>query len=243
MKWILYHDPDETLDLSQVTPEGVHRVLALPEAPLAFLLTIRSPTPGGGCEEALAPRLFRAHRGLRYEFPIHEQLGPLPNVLGTCDLILHHEGYRDPAILRAKQERNLRLLRTMPEDHPHRLYFEARTTFSLGRWEESASSLKSLIALRGGTLPWLEADLYFSGGLSLLRLGRIEEAWELVTCGLEFHPQHQDLRFTELVLKAWRFLDQSSEEQGREEQRTLVRELMRACGLKMVEQEGACSGA
>src|SRR5437588_256394 len=55
-------------------------------------------------------------------------LGRLGTPIRKTDIVIAHSGYDDPALLRRKQERNLRLLHLEDHDHPD----DPFTLFNLG---------------------------------------------------------------------------------------------------------------
>ena len=60
-------------------------------------------------------RLFRNHPQIRLTYRVHEQILPavreLKGEVRWADVVIHHTGYRDPALRGRKLRRDLRLLR------------------------------------------------------------------------------------------------------------------------------------
>lgn len=138
--WVLVLDADERL----VTPAEVSVLSTIPADVGGLLVTVRSVTTAGASSPTpyatQVLRLFRNDPRLRYEGIIHEQVLPsllragyrcLPSRIG-----IEHDGYNlDPAVLRAKQERNVRLLdRALAADPLNAFYrfHRAKTLMALG---------------------------------------------------------------------------------------------------------------
>jgi hypothetical protein len=101
-------------------------------------------------------RLFRKEPRVRFSYRVHEQIAPavLRNggKLQPTHIVIHHVGYRDPDVYRAKVERNLRLLELAclekPLD-PFMLFYRGITLLEIGRAAEAVVSL----TLASGLVP------------------------------------------------------------------------------------------
>jgi tetratricopeptide (TPR) repeat protein len=119
--WVLVIDADERLAAGAA--DGIREFIARTDVDAAEV-TVRSATP----EEdpltrlsTLSVRLFRRLPGVRFTGLVHEQVRPSLERLGLsiveAPIVIEHLGYAlTPAAMRAKQERNLRLLQTEIEN-------------------------------------------------------------------------------------------------------------------------------
>jgi len=146
-RWILALDADETL-----TGEARRRLrpLLADERYLAYLINIRSPlkdTRGQAAVVNAWPRLFRSHPAIRYEGRVHEQISPsiarLGGMVARTELVIEHRGYhQDFTDQRAKQARNLALLRKQQAERPDdpMLLFHLGEALGLGGELEAAAA-------------------------------------------------------------------------------------------------------
>jgi hypothetical protein len=142
-KWILIIDADEEL---QETDTGETRErLEADGLPDILLATLKLRYPGGRTVSLLAPRLLRRSAGIRYIHPVHEQLDVEDASALVSNLRLLHHGYADPAKIREKEHRNLRLAEAGADGSPHLLHCVVRSAFSLKEWDKAAdAALRSL---------------------------------------------------------------------------------------------------
>ncbi|GIV50437.1 MAG: hypothetical protein KatS3mg038_0958 [Candidatus Kapaibacterium sp.] len=163
--WILVLDADEVL----LTPEAVASAIATAAPSIGGILTtVHSlSTAGGGPPTRYATqvvRLFRNDERLRYEGIVHEQI--LPAILRAglrivpSSIAIEHHGYAlDPAQLRRKQERNLRLLDHALEREPQSAFYRlhrAKTLMALGQFGRARVDLecaRSTAQANGTLLP------------------------------------------------------------------------------------------
>lgn len=128
--WVLVLDADEYLQ--PVRPVEFQRLLHDPTA-AGYRLRIVSPREEAGPEGRSQIRLFRNVPGVRYEFPIHEQVAPALEAwaqgqgLHVFDTLLAvmHEGNEADRRTRSR-ERSLRILRKAVGTHPDEAYFPYR---------------------------------------------------------------------------------------------------------------------
>jgi glycosyltransferase involved in cell wall biosynthesis len=77
-------------------------------------------------------RLFPNHPQVRWAHRVHELILPAVQQIGgtpkTTDVVIEHLGYQDEVVCRAKDARNLRLLRMEQEEYPE----DPATLFNLG---------------------------------------------------------------------------------------------------------------
>jgi hypothetical protein len=142
--WVFILDGDDRLQGAPALRAALEAVSGGDEDTIDLIsLSVLSPQVSGGTESVLQPRLWPLSRKFTYELPVHmrvniveatERLGR-PVVSGTVPgAWIHHVGYSDAAHQENNWLRALRIVRTkLPEDHPHRLYCEARSLSALGQ--------------------------------------------------------------------------------------------------------------
>ncbi len=127
-KWILSLDADEEL--------ATHAIDALrslvgrdPQGPTIATVDIVSTFDSGEAEQAPAPRLASNHSDVRFERPIHEELGSISGAavyrFHASGVLLEHHGYKRAERSRqSKEERNLRLLLAAVAREPTNLIYQ-----------------------------------------------------------------------------------------------------------------------
>ncbi len=147
--WILVLDADEQLRDAR----GLDTIITAPAEVGGLLVTVQSVSVAGAGLPALYAtqvlRLFRNDPRIRYEGIIHEQV--LPSLLRAgyrclpCAAVIDHEGYNlDPEALRAKQERNRRLLDRAVAANPTSAFYRyhrAKTLMALGLLDDAEYDL------------------------------------------------------------------------------------------------------
>ena len=110
--WILWLDADDRLPPASLEPL---RLLAQQPAERAFSFVVKNTTDRGftGTEFSQL-RMFPNHRSLRFTGAIHEQVLPSLQAAGipvsSHPLVIHHTGYANEEVIRAKQRRNRAIL-------------------------------------------------------------------------------------------------------------------------------------
>ena len=117
---------------------------------------------GGSYSDFLATRLLRMSTGIRYEGTVHEHW-PYQGDLRTMMLrgaVLHHDGYvyQNQEMLKAKQERNMVLLRKQLEDDPDNLIILNQCVESSANMPEQEGYLRR--ALAGVAEKWSQWELF-----------------------------------------------------------------------------------
>ncbi len=150
--YIIYLDADD-----RVSKEDAEKILEIKkgfpkEKNLAYSLKIVSESPDGTKNSAYQVRIFPKLEGVRFEYPIHEQIVPSLKRKGIkgvfTDVVIRHEGYKDPEVLLKKAERNLKILKDMLSEDPDcwfAHYFLAQTYEVLGEKELCEYHLKRSI--------------------------------------------------------------------------------------------------
>lgn len=139
-------------------------------------------------------RLFRADPEIRWSRRVHEQVQPSIEQLGHAvlptDIQIHHLGYQDPALVRRKNNRDLRLLRleyaTDPSD-PFTLYNLGVVHMRMGQNAEALPYLCSALKAATGFQDWIRVLYDWLENL-LDRLGRWDEALRITAEGLTRFP-------------------------------------------------------
>lgn len=110
--WILWLDADDV-----VPPESILLLnkLKLQKPDCVFGFTIRNQRPGNTGSEFIQARMFPNRPDIYFERRIHEQVMPSALRLGMkmetrSDIIIEHHGYADPATMKKKALRNVKLL-------------------------------------------------------------------------------------------------------------------------------------
>jgi hypothetical protein len=195
-RWILTIDADEELVDTDVA-ETRQRLEAdgLPDILLASLL-LRYPDER--TLSIVSPRLLRRGAGIRYVFPVHEQLEvqDAPAVLSNVKLL--HHGYADVTSLERKERRNLHLAEVANDDgSPHILHCIVRSSFSLNDWLKTATTAKRLVY---GDAPLrLKQEACALGAAASFNLRDSRGMADLVSAGIALEPDNPDIRLMAVV--------------------------------------------
>lgn len=152
--------------------------------------------PEGREVTMLAPRVFRADAGIRYKYPIHEQLDVdnLQAVLSNVTLV--HHGYETPGNLEVKERRNLALAEAMP-DGIHAYHCRARAAMTLKEWEKLLCNARALVEAEPTATLVVEGCAL--GGAAAYRLGRQADFEYFLARGQEAVPYAPDVLFLETI--------------------------------------------
>jgi tetratricopeptide (TPR) repeat protein len=131
--WVLWLDADEFFD-----EENRHKLRALLDSlgreNASYIMKQHAAPPGQKTTGTVVEqaRLFPNHPQVRWEYRIHEQILPALGRLRAAQhftgISITHTGYEDPALVKSKIERNLRLILMENEEHPD----DPFTLFNLG---------------------------------------------------------------------------------------------------------------
>lgn len=109
--WILWLDADDVVPQGSLQPIAALKRKS-PDCVYNFI--VRNQRHGNTGTEFRQARMFPNRNELRFERRIHEQIMPSALRIGlpleTCDIVIEHHGYADPAVLKRKAARNIVLL-------------------------------------------------------------------------------------------------------------------------------------
>ncbi len=205
--WIFWLDGDEWLD--EENRRKLRNLLGgLGTENRAYVMKNRSEQGSGGDSIIVVDqvRLFRNHPELRWHYRVHEQILPAVYRLGATlqwtGVVIHHSGYRDPALRQQKLQRNLRLLQIEDGERPN----DPWTLFNLGviylemgkTRDALGLLLRSLERSQPGA-PFLR-KLYVLLGQGYLQSGQRDLALAAYQAGRTRFPEDSDLLFHEAIL-------------------------------------------
>jgi predicted Zn-dependent protease len=205
--WVFWLDADDRLD--EDNRDKLRALLqALPAGNVAYTMRCQG-TPDAGTLTGLVVaqlRLFRRHPRAAWRYRVHEQLAPALARLGAqtrdSGVLVHHAGYRDPALRRRKRGRNRRLLELDFAEHPDDPY----VLFNLGAVHEEDGQPEQAVPLLRRAVERAAPGAPFAApaGLVLSRalrgLGQPAAALAAIQTGRRLFPADPGLLFQEAVL-------------------------------------------
>ena len=205
-EWIFWLDADDRID--EVNRQRLRELFAgLHNENAAYIMTCVCTTAmGAGVALFDHVRLFRKQPGVRWEYRIHEQIRPtlerLKYSFHRSDVSILHIGYQDPALMRRKAERNLRLLQREEKDRrydPHILFNLGLTCQELGRLPEALAYYRQSLPLAKDRRPVYLRKLYAMLAKVCRQLGQTGEAMTVCREGRALYPEDAEL----LTQEAW----------------------------------------
>ncbi len=210
-EWIVWIDSDDAIDpingrkLRQITASQIDPNV------LGVVMQVQCPGPGANGDENVTVvdqvKLFRNHRGLRFDRRIHEQvLGSIRRAGGTViwsDIFVVHAGHDYSTEGQArKRARDLRLLQMEFEDNPgdpFTLFNFGMTYTDMDRHAEGADYLLKCIKFSH------PEDSHLRKAYALLvydyrMLGQLGDAWRFCQEGLALFPEDCELLFRSGIL-------------------------------------------
>jgi glycosyltransferase involved in cell wall biosynthesis len=199
--WILWLDADEEMDTRD--RYRLRDIMYMDDLELVSLHLINYY----GCEvnpdesyHIAHTRLFRNHKGIRFENKIHEALNIRdPSPIPMAPIKLYHYGYMDPIVTSKKKlERNLKMLEDemkQGSQNPWIPYHLATEYYRDQQYERSFEFVnKSIIQfiIQGYTPPSILYKLKYS---VLLSLGSIDGAWPAIQKAIMLYPDYVDLHY------------------------------------------------
>lgn len=150
------------------------------------------------------PRIFRNHKGFRFENKIHEWLNLSTSYdqdrVGFIDLKIYHYGYMNARIEdKQKYKRNVNLLlKELEEDKDHAwtYYYLATEYYRRRDFKESFEQVNQSISLflKQGVIP-PPSMLYSLKYSILIETGSWEGAWPGIQSAVKMFPDYVDLKF------------------------------------------------
>jgi GT2 family glycosyltransferase len=203
-RYVFWMDADDRLD-----EENRRKLEALLDGlagePVAYAMPCLCVSEAGGDTETVVQhvRLFPNLAGLRWNFRVHEQILPGLRALGCpvqfADVMVHHHGYRDPAVQEGKRQRNLRLLlleQAEQPDHPFTLFNLGCAYHEMRRPAEALPLFERSLA-RSQPGDSIVRKLHALIAQCLRHLGRTAEALAACRRGRTHYPHDAELAFQE----------------------------------------------
>ncbi len=177
--WALIIDTDETIDRSG--GDDIATVLANATVP-HFMVFDATRTYS-------KPRFFKLPTASRFHGPTHEAYPTTEHDQRTLEGYVFHEKTKTPERLRAKFERDARVLRAYTGKHPNQprwFYYLGDALQSLGRTREAITAYEACAALRG----WNEESSWacYRAAECWCVLGEHGRAVDACVTGLACHP-------------------------------------------------------
>jgi tetratricopeptide (TPR) repeat protein len=199
--WVLVMDADDELERASLS--ALRSWLTRPPEVDLVGLYRRYPHPEMQHDSvSIQPRLFRNHRGFRYDGAIHEQLVSADGQLAQPEVTLtatiyHHGAIEGPGATRRRRERNSRILERVlerePEDGRSRFYL-GLTHFEGEAWSEAIPHLEAITISHPPDADFVP-KAYACLGSALLQAHRPLEAERKLREGLTKFPRHPEIQF------------------------------------------------
>ncbi|NOZ55213.1 MAG: glycosyltransferase [Calditrichaeota bacterium] len=179
-KWILWVDAD---DVVPATEWPKLQELKFEEPDKAFMFILRNEGAAG--EKCWQLRMFPNRSGVKFVFPVHEQVTPSLQELGipitTANVEIVHTGYSSEEVVREKKEKYLRYLLRYLETHPEdqlARYHVAFTYHTTGRQRQAVEEFRRITSDRQfeAQNPRVYANALLYLGRAYLELGETEQA-------------------------------------------------------------------
>ena len=199
-RWLLIIDADEELVDTDAAETRHH----LEHAPLPPVLLVRNTLvyPDGHRFDLVSPRVVCAESGIRFRYPIHEQLAVEDCRAALSNIRLLHHGYLSAEGLAAKEGRNRRIAEAM-EETPHGLHCRARSAMSQGDWPVVLDTSRRLLDCN--CAPSQRMDACVLGGAAAFSLRDDAALATFLEAGRELDSACPDLFFLELLDAARRY--------------------------------------
>jgi tetratricopeptide (TPR) repeat protein len=202
--WVFWLDADDRIWLEDLTGLEILIQSLTPDEPTAYLMRTSS-----GAESAVHwhVRLFRRLPQVRWRYRVHEQivnaLQEVGHALRRTEIVICHEGYADPQLLKLKLERNLRLLARALEEHPGDPFLVmslGSTYLALERPTDAAAAFEWYLRVAPSAAD-APAQFYYEYAMTERQRGDLRRAIELCRTGLAGHPEHPELLLLDSVLQ------------------------------------------
>ncbi len=207
--WIFWLDADDRID--ETNRQRLRTLFAnLPDATGAYLmkyLALQDVLLGRDSAVDHA-QLFRNHPQIRWQYRVHEQILPAVERQGgwvrETDVVIHHLGYQDAAVVRRKLERNGRLLELDYIDHPDDPLIRfnlGRTVLRLGRVAEAVPHLERCVRELSAGLEHILRTAYALLVEAHCRLGQFPQALTACREGRTRYPDDLQLLLAEGLVR------------------------------------------
>ena len=200
--WILVIDADERV--VSTDDDRVRTRLVMPNPPNLLLVEMALPFPDGRVEQALLPRWIRRQSGIRFRFPVHEQVDVCDETAADSQVRLRHVGYMDQQSVLRKEARNLAIAEAM-EPGPHAWHCIARAAFSLGQWDRVVTAGRAVGERAGQPGPAVRETAVLAAAAAFNQRDLTSMA-EFVLTSSANEPDHPDVRYAEAVLATARYV-------------------------------------
>ncbi len=201
--WVLCLDCDDEIPAESM--ERIQSFIRTTSAEGAYL-RYESPVVAHGEQATVVDyklMLFRNRRHYKFRGRIHETVDeslaervPLSEI-PVSDILIRHHGYEDPCSMKAKYERNLRIIRSMADgekDHTFLRYCEGVCHIEGLQYEAALASLRPLKSAWSPANP-LHSDVLYKLVICLYELGKLDEAQRELSTAIEVYPDFTDLYY------------------------------------------------
>lgn len=218
-EWIFWLDADDRL-----SPDNLNRLKQALVSGQADVYSSGIVSQGaeleGACTTALHWRLFRNHLGLRFRYPLHEDLdfatAQIDITAAHTNITIEHTGYTlDREKLQAKAQRNLTIIQQCLAQNPNDLhwrYHQAVSLSLLGKYAQAAEGYEAVLDNPPASLS-KEVDLYqayISLAAAYVKMNYPYKAQEIFNRALKVFPYRRHLAITVGMF----YLDQDEPEQA-----------------------------
>lgn len=201
-RWVLVIDADEELVDTDVAE--TRERLEQDGLPNILMVSLRLHYPGDKKLAMVAPRMARRDAGIRYVFPVHEQLDVEDAPAALSNIVLDHHGYNDPEALIRKEQRNLRLAESMGEGGPHKPHCITRAAFSTEDWAKTVVNAREVLASDASAV--LKTEACSLGAAAAFNAKDSDAMAEFVSAGIDVAPDSPDSRLVALLAAMARYL-------------------------------------
>lgn len=206
-RWILWLDADDRVPTATV--QALRAKLEQEPPAKAFALAVKNTTDNGRTGTRFDQiRIFPNNRGVQFAGRIHEQLiesldaQSIPQQ--ALPLEVYHTGYTDPAVIAAKQRRNLEIFRAQFPDEEKMnaldMFHYAIAHENTGNTEAALLWMRNALALarRRNEYEPLQTMIPAKIATLLANQGQTTEALQIVNESLERFPRYEE----SILLKA-----------------------------------------
>ena len=199
--WILWMDADDRLSAEELL--RVKAVLVHGDADVYVFRVVGRIGGGESTGATLHSRLFRRQDGLLFVGRLHERLvAPAALRVARTNIVVEHVGYgASDEVLRAKAERNRRILLQCLADEPDSLYWSYHLgvcAYMLGDWQDAVARLQPVVDDPPATLD-REGELSEAHWLlvaACTRIGRFADAERALDAALAAFPRRRQMWVT-----------------------------------------------